>query len=154
MSAMNTDSVLNLASGWVAAEFNVFGACCSSQAVFNSNFHDQREYHHSLRRGTAAPGCIMTSYTAESNNLSLVGAPVFGMQPAPAIAFTESNKPGGSAACATAAGIGDTHLRTFSGLLYDFQAAGDFTLAKVEGRDFAGRDPASVGCPHFGRTLP
>ena len=33
--------------------------------------------------------------------------------------------------CAAAATIGDTHLRTFSGLFYDFQASGDFTLAEV-----------------------
>jgi hypothetical protein len=38
------------------------------------------------------------------------------------------------AAKAPAAGssIGDTHLRTFNGLFYDFQAAGDFILAEVE----------------------
>jgi hypothetical protein len=33
---------------------------------------------------------------------------------------------------ATASSIGDTHLRTFHGLFYDFQAAGDFILAEVE----------------------
>ena len=34
--------------------------------------------------------------------------------------------------CAAASTIGDTHLRTFNGLFYDFQAAGDFTLAEVD----------------------
>ena len=33
---------------------------------------------------------------------------------------------------AAASSIGDTHLRTFNGLFYDFQAAGDFILAEVE----------------------
>ncbi len=130
MAAVNADSMLNLASGWVAAEFNVFGACCSSTAIFNTNstITVNTTIHYG---GTAAPGCAMISYTAETNNLSLVGAPVFGTQPSPAIEFTESNKPGGAPACATAAGIGDTHLTTFGGLLYDFQAAGDFTLAEI-----------------------
>ncbi|TAM82476.1 MAG: hypothetical protein EPN47_07365 [Acidobacteria bacterium] len=130
MAAVNADSMLKLASGWVAAEFNVFGACCSSTANFNANstITVNTTIHYG---GTAAPGCAMISYTAETNNLSLVGAPVLGTQPAPAIEFTESNKPGGAPACAAAAGIGDTHLRTFSGLFYDFQAAGDFVLAEV-----------------------
>jgi len=34
--------------------------------------------------------------------------------------------------CAAATAVGDTHLRTFSGLFYDFQAAGDFVLAKSD----------------------
>jgi hypothetical protein len=33
---------------------------------------------------------------------------------------------------AAASSIGDTHLRTFNGLFYDFQAAGDFILAEVK----------------------
>src|SRR6266852_3046932 len=145
MAAMNTDSVLNVASGWVAAEFNVFGACCSSTANFNSNstITVNTTIHYG---GTAAPGCFMTSYTAETNNLSLVGAPVFGTQPAPAIEFIESNKPGGAPACAAAGGIGDVHMRTFSGSFYDFQAAGDFTLAEV-GRDFALQTRQVSGAP-------
>lgn len=145
MAAVNTDSVLNVASGWVAAEFNVFGACCSSTANFNSNstITVNTTIHYG---GTAAPGCIMTSYTGETNNLSLVGAPVLGIQPSPAIEFIESNKPGGAPACAAAAGIGDVHMRTFSGLFYDFQAAGDFTLAEV-GRDFAVQTRQVSGAP-------
>jgi hypothetical protein len=144
MSAVNTDSVLNVASGWVDAEFNVFGACCSSQAIFNSNstIDVETTIHYG---GTVAPGCYMRSYTAETNNLSLVGAPVFGTQPSPAIEFTESNKTGGTAACAAAAGTGDTHLRTFSGLLYDFQAAGDFLLTQA--KDFQVQTRQVSGAP-------
>ena len=37
--------------------------------------------------------------------------------------------------CAAATSVGDTHLKTFSGMLYDFQASGDFTLARI-GTDF------------------
>ena len=145
MASVNADSMLNLASGWVAAEFNVFGACCGSTATFNTNstITVNTTIHYG---GTAAPGCTMISYTGESNNLSLVGAPVLSIQPAPAIEFTESNNPGGAPACAAAAGIGDTHLRTFSGLFYDFQAAGDFTLAEV-GRDFSVQTRQVSGAP-------
>jgi hypothetical protein len=145
MSAVNTDSVLNVASGWVNAEFNVFGACCSSQAIFNagSTINVKTTIHFG---GTAAPSCFMTSYTQETNSLSLVGAPVFGTQPSPAIEFTESNIPGGAPACAAAAGIGDTHLTTFGGLLYDFQAAGDFLLAE-SGKDFLVESRQLSGAP-------
>jgi hypothetical protein len=145
MSAVNTDSILNVASGWVDAEFNVFGACCGSQAIFNngSTINVKTTIHYG---GTAAPSCFMISYTTETNNLSLVGAPVFGTQPSPAIEFTESNKPGGAPACAAAAGIGDTHLTTFGGLLYDFQAAGDFLLAE-SGKDFLVENRQVSGAP-------
>src|SRR5262249_32157738 len=44
------------------------------------------------------------------------------------IVFTESNVPGGTPA-SCAASHGDTHLTTFLGTHYDFQAAGDFVLA-------------------------
>lgn len=146
MAAMNTDSVLNLASsGWVAAEFNIFGACCGSTANFNSNstITVNTTIHYG---GTAAPGCFMKSFTQESNNLNLVGAPVLGTQPSPAIEFIESNKPGGAAACAAAAGIGDVHMQTFNGLFYDFQAAGDFTLAEA-GQDFSVQTRQVSGAP-------
>ena len=50
------------------------------------------------------------------------------------------------ASCATAAGIGDTHLSTFGGLLYDFQASGDFVLAQT-GKDFVVQTRQVSGAP-------
>src|SRR6516164_10160727 len=47
---------------------------------------------------------------------------------------------------AAATTIGDTHLRTFNGLFYDFQAAGDFTLAEA-GRDFSVQTRQVSGAP-------
>ena len=49
-------------------------------------------------------------------------------------AAPEASPPAAVAAEApdAASSIGDTHLRTFNGLFYDFQAAGDFILAEVE----------------------
>jgi hypothetical protein len=128
------DSVLNLASGWIYAEFNVFGVGGGSQAVFNpgSTLEVKTTIHYG---GKAAPGCYLRSNTSETNNLNLVGAPSLSTQLAPAIEFTESNILSGQMACVGADGFGETHLRTFSGLLYDFQAAGDFLLAQAG--DFA-----------------
>jgi hypothetical protein len=132
--AMGADSMLNLAPGWTEAEFNIFGDTARRQANFNANatIVVQTTVHSGT---TAAPTCLKRSYTGETNNLTLVGAPVFSTAPAPAIEFTESNVPGAPAACATAVGFGDTHLQTFSGLFYDFQATGDFLLAQT--KDFA-----------------
>src|SRR6516165_10202401 len=49
---------------------------------------------------------------------------------------------------AAASSIGDTHLRTFNGLFYDFQAAGDFILAEVE-PDFTVHTRQVSGAPKW-----
>ena len=51
------------------------------------------------------------------------------------VQFTPSGPVNGTPpACVNSIGtsLGDTHLTTFSGLLYDFQASGDFVLAEVD----------------------
>jgi hypothetical protein len=135
--AMRTGTnAVGLAAGWVDAEFNVFGDGGNSsgggQAAFgaNSTIVVKNTVHNGTRN---APSCDMQSFTGETNNLTLVGMGPIPTQASPAIEFTESNVPGTLAACVTAAGIGDTHLSTFDGLLYDFQAAGDFVLTQAEG---------------------
>ena len=55
--------------------------------------------------------------------------------PGPAILFTESSGGGSPSFCAAATAVGDTHLTTFDGLYYDFQATGDFVLMTT-GPDF------------------
>src|ERR1700751_1137465 len=50
----------------------------------------------------------------------------------PCTAAPTAPTPKPPAPVAAAFSIGDTHLRTFNGLFYDFQAAGDFILAEVE----------------------
>jgi hypothetical protein len=50
--------------------------------------------------------------------------------------------------CATATSIGDTHLRTFDGLLYDFQASGDFVLAR-SGNNFQVHTRQASGAPQW-----
>jgi hypothetical protein len=121
-------------AGWTEAEFNVFGDGGNSsgggQAGFgaNSTIGVKTVVHNGT---TNAPTCNMQSLTGETNNLTLVGTAPIPTQASPTIEFTESNVPGSMAACVAAAGIGDTHLSTFSGLLYDFQASGDFVLAQT-----------------------
>jgi hypothetical protein len=127
-----------LDSKWNEAEFNVFGGGSNSQTSFNSgsNLVVRTEV---LSGSTAGPLCDLRSFTGESTTLTLgntlpVNPP---NQPAPALVFSESNPaPAGAlASCADAVSIGDTHLTTFLGLQYDFQAAGDFLLLDT-GRDF------------------
>ena len=99
---------------------------------------------------TAGPGCHLKSWTGESSNLTLVNAPPMSPapHPAPALVFSESNPaPAGAPAdCTAAVSLGDTHLTTFRGLLYDFQATGDFLLAET-GPDFIVQTRQVSGAP-------
>ena len=83
---------------------------------------------------------------AEMNNLSFGPTAPAATAPGPAVIFQESIAGGATSNCAAASTIGDTHLRTFNGLFYDFQAAGDFTLAEV-GRDFTVQTRQVSGAP-------
>ena len=142
-------NAVTAAAGWTDAEFNVFGDAGNSsgggQAGFgaNSTIVVKTTVHNGT---TNAPACVAESFTGETNNLTLVGMAPISTQPAPAIEFTESNVPGSTAACVTAAGVGDTHLSTFGGLLYDFQASGDFVLAQT-GKDFIVEARQESGAP-------
>ncbi|HEY2361438.1 MAG TPA: hypothetical protein VGK36_10005 [Candidatus Angelobacter sp.] len=131
---VNGDNAVNLSNGWTTAEFNVFGAGGSSagggQANFNSGASvDTRT--EIIYGGTTAPNCVAAGFTGETNNLSFGPTAPAATAPGPAVIFQESIAGGATSDCAAAATIGDTHLRTFNGLFYDFQAAGDFTLAEV-----------------------
>jgi hypothetical protein len=124
-------NAVNVAAGWTDAEFNVFGDAGGGQANFGANttMVVKTTVHNGTRN---VPTCSMESFTGETNNLTLVGTSPITTQNSPAIEFTQSNLPGSTAACVTAAGLGDTHLSTFGGLLYDFQASGDFVLAETD----------------------
>ena len=138
-----------LSGGWTDAEFNVFGDAGNSdgggQAGFGSN--STIVVKTTVHNGTKnAPTCVAESFTGETNNLTMVGMAAISTQQAPAIEFTQSNIAGSTAACQTAAGIGDTHVTTFGGLLYDFQASGDFVLAE-SGPDFTVQARQVSGAP-------
>jgi hypothetical protein len=136
----------DLANNWQAAEFNVFGDGTSGEAQFATG--TTIVVRTSVTSGTtSAPSCLAKSWTAETNNLSFGTAPVTPTPGAsPAIVFTESIAVGAPSACASATSIGDTHLTTFDGLHYDFQASGDFVLAEA-GSDFIVQTRQESGAP-------
>ncbi|HLY92004.1 MAG TPA: hypothetical protein VKQ89_01985 [Candidatus Angelobacter sp.] len=131
----NGDNAVSASTGWTIAEFNIFGAGGNSSGGGTASFNagasaDTRT--EIIYGGTAAPNCVAQGFTAEMNNLSFGPTAPAPTTPGPAVIFQESTAGGATSDCAAASTIGDTHLRTFNGLFYDFQAAGDFTLAEVE----------------------
>jgi hypothetical protein len=129
-NAMANDNVVSLSTQWNTAEFNIFGDCCSTQTNFSAGTTVVTRTR--VVNGTNnAPACVAQGFTAETNNLSFgPGAPA-ASGAGPAVIFTASSAGGAPSNCAAATTIGDTHLTTFGGLLYDFQAAGDFLLAET-----------------------
>jgi len=132
----NGDNVVAASSAWTIAEFNIFGpggdnSGNGSTATFNAGASANTRTE-IIYGGNTAPDCVARGFTAEMNNLSFGPTAPAATAPGPAVIFSESIAGGASSNCAAASTIGDTHLRTFSGLFYDFQAAGDFTLAEVD----------------------
>jgi hypothetical protein len=139
---------LGLAGHWNSAEFGVFGDACDSTATFTpaQNSVAQIVVRTSITDGTQkAPSCVVKGYTGEKNNLSFgPTAPAPSGNP-PALLVTQSSA-GGLSFCAAATSVGDTHLATFGGLFYDFQASGDFLLVEAE-RDFVVEARQVSGAP-------
>ena len=124
------NNFVNAAANWTEAEFNIFGPAGGAQANFNNGAQvDTRT--EIFYGGNAAPNCVARGTTGETNNLRFGPAAPGATAPGPAVIFQESTAGGALTHCAAASTIGDTHLRTFNGLFYDFQATGDFTLAEV-----------------------
>lgn len=98
---------------------------------------------------TAAPTCLTEGFTGETNNLNLVNSAAYSTGASPSIESVQSNVLTTPPSCAAAHGTGDTHLETFGGTYYDFQADGTFTLARssamtVQSNQVSG---ASLGWP-------
>ncbi len=87
-------------------------------------------------------------FTDETNNLSFGPTAPAASQPGPAVIFQESTAGGAGSNCAAATTVGDTHLATFGGLFYDFQASGDFVLAQVD-PDFVAQARQVSGAPSW-----
>jgi hypothetical protein len=138
----------DLDNQWQEVEFNVFGDGNSSQATFNTGSFVQ--VRTAVTSGTTTgPGCQLVSFTGESNNLTLNNTlPSASPGTMPALVFSQINpSPSGPlATCVDALSLGDTHLTTFGGLLYDFQATGDFLLAET-GPDFRVQTRQVSGAP-------
>jgi hypothetical protein len=132
-NAMANDNVVNLSQSWNTAEWNIVGDCCSAQANFSAGTTIVPRL--TINDGTQqAPTCVAAGFTGETNNLNYgPGAPT-ASGVGPALFFNQSIVGGIAAAarCMAATSIGDTHLMTTSGLLYDFQASGDFVLVQVD----------------------
>jgi hypothetical protein len=129
------DNAVNAATGWTIAEFNVFGDGANDAGVGNiASFNPGASIVTRTRinfGGTVPATCVAQGFTAETNNLSFGPTAPTGSQPGPAIIFAESIAGGSPSNCAASTSVGDTHLTTLSGLLYDFQASGDFELLQT-----------------------
>jgi len=130
------DNAVAASTAWTMAEFNIFGyggdtSGNGGTASFNAGASaDTRTQI--IYGGTMPPNCVAQGFTAEMNNLSFGPTAPAATVPGPAVIFQESIAGGATSNCMAAVTIGDTHLRTFNGLFYDFQAAGDFILAQTE----------------------
>ena len=127
---VSTPGLLELSKVWNATEFLVGGDGDGTRANFNEGASITAQT--ATRYGSnAAPTCLNTGWSEETNNLSLVGTPAFTSGSLPAIRSRQSYAAESQKSCAAASGNGDTHLQTFGGTYYDFQAEGTFTLAQT-----------------------
>ncbi|GIH03690.1 hypothetical protein Rhe02_17570 [Rhizocola hellebori] len=124
------DNFLSASGGWDIAEFNVFGGPGGAEATFNAGATIKVRTLINYG-GRDAPECRAVSFTGETSNLSFGTAAPAPTPPGPSIQFIEDTDGGMPADCMYAAAIGDTHQHTVAGLLYDFQASGDFVEAQV-----------------------
>ncbi|WP_327289717.1 discoidin domain-containing protein [Streptomyces sp. NBC_01198] len=129
VSASTADSTLGLSAAWNAVEFMIGGDGGGSGAIFNagSTITVKTVTHNGT---TNAPACLLEGFTGETNNLNLVNSPTYATGASPSLQSIQSNILTTPPSCASAQGTGDTHLQTFGGTYYDFQADGTFTLAR------------------------
>lgn len=140
----------DLTNGWRVSEFNIFGdAAGTPSADFNAGSTMDVRTRVNSGMGATPPTCDGVGFTGETNNLTLVSAPAaINDVNWPSIVFTQSNNTATPSTCDNADSIGDTHLKTFVGLLYDFQASGDFVLAQ-NGPDFLVHARQASGAPNW-----
>jgi hypothetical protein len=129
-TALNPGNTLSLSTAWKDAEFAIVGDGRSSQASFNAG--STIVVRTSVHNGTMnAPICVVEGFTGETNNLDLVDNAIVGAGQSPSIVSRQSNTLTSMRSCQAATGVGEPHLTTFKGLLYDFQATGEFVLAEA-----------------------
>lgn len=140
------DNLLGLAQRWKDVEWNVVGDCCGYKVDFSAGASMSARVQ--VNDGTdQPPQCVAIGYTAEKNNLNFgPGAPT-ATGPGPALLLAQSSAGGAANNCAAATSLGDTHLRTFGGVAYDFQATGDYVLATGGGE--SGKEGGSDGGEPF-----
>jgi hypothetical protein len=139
ITAPDNNIIPDLATNWGDAEFNIFGDGGGGEAVFTAT-NNATPVTVTVRTqvdtgSNIAPDCIIAGWTKETSSLILVSTPtVVPKAQYPSIVFTQASAAGSSpASCSTS--VGDTHITTFDGLYYNFQASGVFVLANA-GPDF------------------
>jgi hypothetical protein len=146
-ASMAAPSLLGLGLGvgsgqeWNQVEWNVLGDGAARNVTFQnvpSTTPVTLVPRITLVDGTpTAPGCfVMDPSSAETSNLGFRQTSLIVSGAGPAMTFKESSDSVDVASCALTHSWGDTHLRTIGGLMYDFQATGDFVLARID-KDFA-----------------
>lgn len=146
-SASGDNVFPDLTNGWRISEFNVVGDGGGSAADFNAATTITVRTAVNSGMGAVPPTCDQVGFTGETNNLTLVTAPALINDATwPSIVFTETNNAPTPISCDNADSIGDTHLKTFAGLYYDFQASGDFVLAE-NGPNFLVQARQASGAP-------
>ncbi|MFZ0546345.1 MAG: VWD domain-containing protein [Candidatus Promineifilaceae bacterium] len=135
---------VNAAAGWTIADFAIVGNAGGGQANFNSGASFVERTRITYGQGDP-PTCVAQGFTGETNNLGFGPNKPSASAPGPALLDQQSSS-GGVASCTLSTSVGDTHLTTFDGLLYDFQASGDFILAQVE-PDFVVQTRQVSGAP-------
>jgi hypothetical protein len=146
------DNAVAASTAWTIAEFNIFGyggdnSGGGGTASFNAGASTDTRTE-IIYGGNTAPNCVARGFTAEKNNLSFGPTAPAATAPGPAVIFEQSTAGGAMSNCAAASTIGDTHLRTFDGLFYDFQASGDFVVAQVD-PDFVVQARQASGAPQW-----
>jgi hypothetical protein len=140
--------VLNLQGHWAIVEWNAFGDGNLSAVNF-SPATTQLVPRISINDGSnKKPACSVTGFTGETNNLNFGPNAPAASGTGPALLFSESIA-GGATGCAAATSIGDTHLTTFGGTLYDFQASGDFILLQTNQPEFVVQARQVSGSPSW-----
>lgn len=140
---------VSASAGWTVAEFNVFGYGGNSSGGGGASFNSGANIVPRTRilyGSPNPPNCLAVGFTGETNNLIFGPTAPAASGLGPAVIFTESSAGGATSNCAAATTVGDTHLATFDGLFYDFQATGDFILAQVE-PDFVVQTRQVSGAP-------
>ena len=135
-SAQNPDSMLFLAQGWTAAEFNIVGDCCSSQANFNNG--STLVVRTSVNSGTLnAPSCLGQGFTGETNNLNFAPPPAAKQGTLPAILFTQSSSGGAASPCAASIAVAGASALGNDPLAHTHDFNGD-AKSDILWRDVAG----------------
>jgi hypothetical protein len=103
-SVTGSDYFPDLGKHWNTSEFNVLGFGGGTEAEFNAG--STIVVRTAMNSGTAAPACVAEGFTAETNNLTLVGTPTSESGAEwPSIVFTESNAGNPSTASCSAIGV-------------------------------------------------